>query len=112
MNTRVVLLTLVLAPTILTTACAEAVGCDFRNIDGGLNNGAEPRCQERSGVQTIGFDAACAGLGGEASTDGCPREGIVFGCVVGPDVVDWYYAPTTLDDAASECGSAEVIDAP
>jgi hypothetical protein len=95
-----------------TSACTEAVGCDFRNVEGGLNNGPEDRCQERTGVQAIGFDAACEGLGGEAIAGGCDREGIVFGCAIGPDVVDWHYAPTTIDEAASECGSDEVVDAP
>lgn len=63
-------------------------------------------------MQAIGFDAACEGLGGAAIEGGCAREGIVFGCAIGPDVVDWHYAPTTLEEAASECGSDEVIDAP
>lgn len=103
--------------TILTIAsfpsgCAEAVGCDFRDVDGGLNNGPEDRCQERTGVQAIGFDAACEGLGGAAIEGGCPREGIVFGCEIGPDVVDWHYTPTTIDEAQSECGSDEIVDAP
>jgi hypothetical protein len=91
---------------VAASGCQEAVGCDVREIDGGLNNSPEDRCQERTGVQSIGFDAACAGQGG------CDRADRVFGYVIGPDVVDWYYPPTTIDEAEAECGGDEVIDAP
>ena len=94
------------------SGCQDAVGCDFREIEGGLNNGAEDRCQERTGFQAAGFDVVCDGLGGAAVDGGCDREGIVFGCVIGEDVIDWYYEPHTIDDATLECGSDEVVDPP
>ena len=88
------------------------MGCDFRNIEDGLNNGPEDRCQERSNLQSAGFDAVCEGLGGDAVEGGCDTADIVFGCVIGPDVVDWYYPPKTLDDAQNECAGDEIIDPP
>ncbi len=110
--TLLVSMVTVTASLAFTSGCTEAVGCDFRTVEGGLNNGPEDRCQERTGVQAIGFDAACEGLGGDAIAGGCDRDGIVFGCAIGPDVVDWHYAPTTLEEAESECGSDEIVDAP
>lgn len=99
-----------LAP--LLTGCSEAVGCDFRDVESGLNNGPEDRCQERTNLQAAGFDVTCDGLGATSIEGGCPREGIVFGCEIGPDVVDWYYEPHTADDAALECGGDPILEAP
>ena len=92
----------------LLLACVDldlAVGCDFRD---GSVNGPEPRCQERTGAQSAGFDATCEALGGTAVDGGCPSEGIVAGCdlsVAGTagEVIDWYYDPKTVEEITTEC---------
>ncbi len=117
MRTIIALLSAVVACTACAIPGSDAVvGCDFRDVDEGLNNGDEARCQERTGLGATGFAATCEGLGGTASDDGCDRDGIVFGCNLGEsgneDVIDWYYAPKTADDATLECGGDTIVDAP
>ena len=96
------LFSLLLAPA----ACALAggtTGCDFREDS---VNGPEPRCQERSGLQGgTTFSTTCSALKGKAIDDGCPRAGIVSGCDISDDgtVIDWYYAPTTVEEVAKQC---------
>jgi hypothetical protein len=92
----------------LLLACIDldlATGCDFRD---GSVNGPEPRCQERTGAQSAGFDAMCESLGGTAVDGGCPTDGIVAGCdlsVAGTagEIFDWYYAPETAETVAVTC---------
>jgi len=117
-NTCAALLAVV-ATVIVSSACGagEKVGCDFRAVDEeGLNNGNEDRCQERAGLGATGFAATCEGIGGTVVDGGCPTEGIVFGCDLGESgtdpVIDWYYAPHTVDEAEQECGSDTIVDAP
>lgn len=102
--------------TIALSGCSSAVGCDFREVGEGLNNGPEPRCQERTNLQALSFGPACAALSAKVVEGGCPHEGIAFGCEVsggGGDVIDWYYAPKTrAANAESECGSEKIVDAP
>lgn len=87
-------------------ACAlggGTTGCDFRD---GSVNGPEPRCQERSGLQGgTTFSTTCSALSGKAIDDGCPRAGIISGCDISGDgtVIDWYYAPKTVDEVAKSC---------
>lgn len=95
----------------------EAVGCDFRDApEGGLSNGPEPRCQERSGIGARTFGPSCESVGGAVVEGGCPRDGIVFGCDLGDSgtdpVIDWYYAPLTDADTETYCGSDEIVAAP
>jgi hypothetical protein len=95
---------------VLLAGCAVGgtVGCDFRD---GSVNGPEDRCQERSGLQATSFDGACELSGGEVLDGACPDADKVAGCDLGQDVIDWYYAPMTREDAESECGDpAAVID--
>ena len=88
----------------------DPVGCDFRETEG---SGQEDRCQERRNLQAPPFGAACEALEGTVVEGGCPSEGIVAGCDLGNDVVDFYYAPLTRDDVISECdGEGTVVDAP
>lgn len=94
------------------SGCSSAVGCDFRDVKEGLNNGPEPRCQERTGLQAATFGGACEALSATVLNGGCPHEGIVFGCNLGTDVVDWYYAPKTRADAEQECGNDPIVEAP
>lgn len=79
--------------------------CDFRD---GSVNGAEPRCQERSGIQASStFKALCESLQGKAIDGPCPGD-IVLGCDISEgegSVVDWYYAPKTADDVKADCAS-------
>ncbi len=89
-----------------------AVGCDFREVEDGLNNGPEDRCQERTGLQAVSFGPACSALSAKVVEGGCPTEGIVFGCQQNADVVDWHYAPTTRDQAEQECRSQTILDPP
>lgn len=94
-----------LSLSILVLAPLGCVGgttsCDFRD---GSVNGPEPRCQERSGLQGgATFKATCEGLGAEGIDGSCPADGIVLGCEIGPDVVDWYYAPRTEDEIKADC---------
>lgn len=108
-------LVIVVVSSLALTGCSTAVGCDFREVEDGLNNGPEPRCQERTGFQAASFGPACAALSAKVVEGGCPRDGIVFGCEVsggGGDVVDWYYPPKTRADAETECGSEKLRDAP
>jgi hypothetical protein len=103
-------LALLVVVTAATAACDRAVGCDFR--EGRLN--PEPRCQERLGLQSAGFDAVCEGLQADSVEGGCPTEGIVAGCAVeggGTDVVDWFYAPKTREEVEADCDT-EVLDPP
>jgi hypothetical protein len=87
-------------------------GCDFRNVQAGLNNGPEDRCQERKGLQGFGFEATCKSLNATAVPGGCDTTGAVFGCDLGQGVIDWYYPPKTRENAAQECGNDTVIDPP
>ncbi len=107
---------IVVMSSFLLTGCSSAVGCDFREVKDGLNNGPEDRCQERTGLQAATFGPACAALSAKVVEGGCPHEGIAFGCEVsggGGDVIDWYYAPKTrAANAESECGSQKIVDAP
>lgn len=106
---------LVVVSASLFSGCSSAVGCDFRDVKDGLNNGPEPRCQERTGIQATTFGPSCAALSAKVVDDGCPRDGIVFGCEVsggGGDVVDWYYAPKTRANAEIECGNEKILEAP
>ncbi len=80
-------------------------GCDFRE---GSVNGPEPRCQERTGLQGLPvFGATCEALDALSIEGGCPREGAVVGCVIGSEpsgeVIDWYYAPKTREEAELDC---------
>ena len=93
------------AALLVTSGCgADGIGCDFRE---GSVNGPEPRCQERTGLQGLPvFGATCEALQGTAIDGGCPREGAVAGCIIGSgggDVIDWYYAPTTREEAEIKC---------
>ena len=119
MHTHRAALLAIVSVLAVTAACdiGEKVGCDFRVVDeDGLNNGAEDRCQERSGIGATGFGASCEGIGGTVVDGGCPVEGIVFGCDLGDSgtdpVIDWYYAPHTIDEAEQLCGSDTIVDAP
>ncbi len=94
------------------SGCSNAVGCDFREVEDGLNNGPEPRCQERLNLQALSFGPACAALSAKVVEGGCPHEGIVFGCAQNADVIDWHYAPLTRADAERECGSQAILDPP
>lgn len=101
---RVVLL---LVPLATLAGCVPdiATGCDFRE---GSLNGPEDRCQERTGVQASGFDAACEASGGVVVDGGCPMDGVVAGCTTaasGGEITDWYYAPETLESVTEECES-------
>lgn len=109
-----ILTAVVVSSLLALSGCSNAVGCDFREVEeGGLNNGPEPRCQERVNLQALSFGPACAGLGAKVVEGGCPNEGIVFGCSQGADVVDWYYAPKTrAADAEQECGNDPIVDPP
>lgn len=102
---------LLLVVTAVTAGCDRAVGCDFREAQ---FTGAEPRCQERSGLQANGFDLVCEGLQADPVEGGCPVEGIVAGCAVeggGTDVVDWFYPPTTREEVEADCDT-EVLEPP
>ena len=77
----------------------ETIGCDFRN----QASSPEDRCQERSGLQSNGFDAMCEGLGGKVVDGGCSRKDSVGECATAEDVVDVYYSPTTAADAEADC---------
>lgn len=92
---RLLSCSLLVAVAALTSACGSAVGCDFRPD--------EDRCQERSNFQQFGFGQFCEGLGDESVEGGCPDDGKVLGCDMGGDVVDWYYAPMTREEAEAEC---------
>lgn len=99
------------ALALLLAGCgsAEGSGCDLREDDD-----LEPRCQERTGLQGLPvFGATCDAIGGVSLEGGCPREGIVLGCVIGSEaggeVIDWYYEPMTREAVEAEC---EREDAP
>lgn len=92
---------------LVGTACDLGLtsGCDFR--DATLAS-PEPRCQERSGLSSAAFTAACKGLQGKTVKGGCDTETSVGGCDVGAQgdgtrVVDWYYSPKTAADVQAEC---------
>lgn len=92
------LVTLLLAPAGCISD--DAIGCDFRN----RGDNPEPRCQERSGIQASEvFGATCDSLGGESLDGGCPEAGLVAGCEIGDDVVDWYYEPFTTAEIQQRC---------
>ncbi|MFN7146828.1 MAG: hypothetical protein ACK4YP_23845 [Myxococcota bacterium] len=79
----------------------DTIGCDFRQDD-------DPRCQDRTGLQSNGFDVACEASGGVVIDGGCPTDGSVAGCtsaLPGGDVTDWYYAPETLETVTATCES-------
>lgn len=76
----------------------DAIACDFR--------ADAERCQERTGTQAanpLAFEATCETAGGSYLDGACPDDGIVGGCKVSRDVVDWYYAPRTTDEVRAEC---------
>jgi hypothetical protein len=85
--------------------------CDFRE---GSLNGAEPRCQERvDTIEAETFKAACDASGGEPADGECSREGVVAGCMIGKqgdgsEVIDWYYAPKTVEEVESDCDDGEL----
>lgn len=93
-------------------ALDSATGCDFREAA----TSPEPRCQERTGLQATGFDVTCEGIGGVAVDGGCPTEGIVAGCDItaagtSGEVIDWYYAPETVETVTADCtGGGTVIE--
>ena len=106
---RIALFCFAVAVVAVTASCGDAKGCDFR--DGSLN-GPEDRCQERAGLQGIGFGPACQTSGGEELDEPCPDEGKVSGCDLGQGVTDWYYEPMPLEEAQGNCGASEpVVDA-
>ena len=84
----------------------------------GLAERPENRCQVRTGLQALSFNAACEAAGGEVVVGNCPADGIVGGCVLmadGPSggVTDWYYTPETAESAESACGANEpFVEAP
>ncbi len=118
MNIAPIALFAIVVVVVSTVGCGDGTtGCDFRVVDeGGLNNGSEDRCQERSGIGATGFGGSCEAAGGTVVEGGCPVEGIVFGCDLGDSgtdpVIDWYYAPHTIEQAEQECGSDTIVDAP
>lgn len=79
------------------------VSCDFRD---GSVNGPEPRCQERSGIQaSSSFKTFCDGLQGKSIDGPCP-DSPVLGCDISEvegKVIDWYYAPKTVEEVAKQC---------
>lgn len=95
----------------LVSACGiggESASCDFREE---MVNGI--RCQQRDGIQALGFLQACETSGGDPIDGPCPDAGKVQGCVFdsSADVVDWYYEPMTLEQIERECESdGELID--
>lgn len=99
------------ALVILPVGCGfgTTTSCDFR--EGGVN-GAEPRCQERSGFQGgETFKAACDALQAKPIDGPCPDDGIVLGCEVGgSDVIDWYYPPKTEDEVRADCDADSVVE--
>jgi hypothetical protein len=89
---------------LATPACTTTVvACDFR---GGSAHGAEPRCQERTGVARSGVIAACESLGADP-VDLCPDDPVaaclLTGGINGREVVDWYYAPAVPEEVRSTC---------
>lgn len=94
------------------SGCGIGVGgsafCDFRT---GSSNGPKPRWQERvNSIAGETFKAACKGLQGAEGSGTCPRDNTVGGCTIGTQgdgskVNDWYYPPTTLDEAKKTCAS-------
>jgi len=57
------------------------------------------------------FAGFCEGLQGESLEGGCPREEAVLGCAIesgpGGEVIDWYYAPMTREQAETACTEDE-----
>ncbi|MBX3274007.1 MAG: hypothetical protein KF729_27325 [Sandaracinaceae bacterium] len=84
---------------------SSPIACDFR--------AARNRCQERSGVQAANpaaYQATCEASGGSYRSGGCPPDGMVAGCDLGSEVVDWYYAPETLESVTAVCeGEGTVV---
>jgi hypothetical protein len=101
---------MVLASAMALGGClgGNTIACDFR--------AAHERCQDRSGVQAanpLAFQGTCEAAGGAYLDEACPRDGIVGGCDMGDgDVIDWYYAPRTEADVASECEGEGTVVAP
>ncbi len=113
MNLKTLTVLVVLGASVTFSGCGffGDTGCDFREVDeDGLNNGPEDRCQERRGLQGTGFGATCEGLGAKAVTGGCPREGIVAGCEIGADVIDWYYEPMTRAEVEDACRGDKLVE--
>lgn len=97
---RELLWSMSLLPLLALAGCfgGDAIACDFRE--------ARNRCQERTGIQAanpIAYQATCETAMGDYLDDGCPPEGIVAGCEVGSDVIDWYYAPETIEEITADC---------
>ena len=95
---QLTLLALSLFPLALTGCFGGAIACDFRE--------EHDRCQERTGIQAanpLAFEGTCATAGGTYRDDGCPDEGRVAGCEIGADVIDWYYAPESVESVTAEC---------
>jgi hypothetical protein len=80
---------------VVVVACGDVTdpgGCDFREATG--PDGPENRCQERRNFQATSFAPACEALGAVVVEGGCNRDGVVAGCDLGNDVVDFYYEPS------------------
>lgn len=89
----------------------QTTSCDFRGS-------GEDRCQERSGIQGNPlFGSTCETVGGVEAEGECPdADQIVGGCLVsggGDDVIDWYYAPMTVEEIQTLCDeNGETYTAP
>jgi hypothetical protein len=94
-----------LALALALSACkiGGTTSCDFR-----VGDDPEDRCQERNGVQGgAAFAGTCDAVGGESAKGECPDpDQIVGGCKIGElsgEVIDWYYAPKTLEEVQAIC---------
>jgi hypothetical protein len=63
----------------------------------------QSRCQERTGIDANAvaapaFRALCETGQGTYVEEACPRENVVAGCTVSGNVIDWFYAPLTIDE--------------
>lgn len=99
----------VLSAVVACVDVTEPVGCDFREATG--PDGPENRCQERRNFQATSFAPACEAVGAVVVEGGCNRDGVVAGCDLGNDVVDFYYEPLSREEVEAECGSDPVVDA-
>lgn len=93
-----------------------ATGCAFHKEGQPVH-----RCQERNagvGGKTYlaQFDGTCKLSQGQPVEGGCSREGVVGGCETddgkmnGSRVVDWYYAPMSVDDVRLKCGKDPFVE--
>ncbi|MCB9672691.1 MAG: hypothetical protein H6734_24655 [Alphaproteobacteria bacterium] len=108
---RILSLTVVFV-SLLACGGSEPYHCDFRTGDS-----AEPRCQERAarvaspGVSEAAFQQTCELVQATSGDGACPLDGAVAGCDVtfaagGETVVDWYYAPETVESVTETCDAA------